>query len=267
MFNVSLIRHKAQIKSMGEFIPNFFPRISEEILATSASVMCLKSERSAGCGGTYTQSFMNPHRFKLHGIRSDECGGHALQALSGGSLGPVHWLVTVIFNQSRTERCQTDAVFNVDEFRLTDRRMTSRFLEREPSPEKVPNDTEGSCRGAFVVEAYFSNGWSVVVVQLTFRRHFDVASRAAVDQWSSPDYFLWAYSKSLVYKDRSKILGDIRNNIRPEIDNIPVALLEKVAQSFRNRLYQSISNGGRHLTDIVFKTVNSKMQCCVVGVK
>ncbi|GFW28180.1 hypothetical protein TNCV_4499101 [Trichonephila clavipes] len=79
---------------------------SEEILATSASILCLKSERSAGSGKTYTQSFMKPHRYKSLGVRSGDRGGHAIQALSGGSLQPIHWLGTVIFNQSCTERGQ-----------------------------------------------------------------------------------------------------------------------------------------------------------------
>ncbi|GFW86278.1 transposable element Tcb2 transposase [Trichonephila clavipes] len=34
--------------------------VSEKILATSASILCLKSERSAGSGESYTQSFKNP---------------------------------------------------------------------------------------------------------------------------------------------------------------------------------------------------------------
>ncbi|GFU31317.1 DUF4817 domain-containing protein [Trichonephila clavipes] len=37
---------------------------------------------------------------------------------------------------------------------------------------------------------------------------------------SPPDYCLWAYLESLVYKDRSKTLEDLRNHIQAEIDNI-----------------------------------------------
>ncbi|GFW13442.1 hypothetical protein TNCV_1209081 [Trichonephila clavipes] len=40
-----------------------------------------------------------------------------------------------------------------------------------------------------------------------------------------------------------------------EIDNSPVDMSEKGTQSFQNRLHQCIDNGGRHLRDIVFKTV------------
>ncbi|GFU72263.1 uncharacterized protein TNCV_370181 [Trichonephila clavipes] len=58
---------------------------------------------------------------------------------------------------------------------------------------------------------------------------------------SPPDYFLWTYLKSLVYKDCSKTLEDLRDNIRAEIGNIPVDMLDKVTQSFRNRLVMGLS--------------------------
>ena len=69
------------------------------------------------------------------------------------------------------------------------------------------------------------------------------------------DYFLWGYLKSLVYKDRPHTLEHLQNNIKTEIANIPVDMLEKVDKSFRNRLHQCINNGGKHLKDIIFKTV------------
>ena len=69
------------------------------------------------------------------------------------------------------------------------------------------------------------------------------------------DYFLWGYLKSLVYNNRPKTLLDLQNAIRTEIANIPLNMLERVDQSFRNRLNQCIDNGGGHLRDIVFKTV------------
>ncbi|GFV08959.1 DUF4817 domain-containing protein [Trichonephila clavipes] len=38
---------------------------------------------------------------------------------------------------------------------------------------------------------------------------------------SLPDYFPWAYLKSLFYKGYSKTLEDLRNHIRTNIDTIP----------------------------------------------
>ncbi|GFW18194.1 hypothetical protein TNCV_4007341 [Trichonephila clavipes] len=45
-------------------------------------------------------------------------------------------------------------------------------------------------------------------------------------------------------QNHSKTVKELRNNIREEIDNIPVDILENVTQSFRNRLHQYIDNGG-----------------------
>lgn len=83
----------------------------------------------------------------------------------------------------------------------------------------------------------------------------DVNWPARSPDLAPPDFFLWGYLKSLVYQNRPNTLDDLRNNIRAVIDNIPVDMLERVIQNFRNRLNQCIDNGGRHLQDIVFKTV------------
>lgn len=69
------------------------------------------------------------------------------------------------------------------------------------------------------------------------------------------DYFKWGYLKSLVYKDRPQTLEDLQNTIRTEIANTPLAMLERVDQSFINRLNQCIADEGGLLKDIAFKTV------------
>ncbi|GFT77819.1 hypothetical protein TNCV_4387961 [Trichonephila clavipes] len=56
----------------------------------------------------------------------------------------------------------------------------------------------------------------------------DVNWSARLPDLSPPYYFLLAYIKSLVYKDCSKTLEDIRNNNDGEIDNFPVDMLEKL---------------------------------------
>ena len=68
------------------------------------------------------------------------------------------------------------------------------------------------------------------------------------------DYFLWGYLKSLVYKDRPRTVDDLKNAIRTEIARIPLNMLERVVNSFQNRLIQCIDNEGGHLKDIAFKT-------------
>ena len=67
------------------------------------------------------------------------------------------------------------------------------------------------------------------------------------------DFFLWGYLKSLVYTNRPKTLGMLKNNIRAAIANIDTGTLEKVEQNFRFRLSQCIDQNGGHLQDIIFK--------------
>ncbi|GFV73075.1 hypothetical protein TNCV_299121 [Trichonephila clavipes] len=61
-----------------------------------------------------------------------------------------------------------------------------------------------------------------------FRAGGDVKWPVCSPDLYPPDYFFLAYLKSLVGKDRSKALDDLRNNIRAEIGIIPVYMLEKV---------------------------------------
>ena len=72
------------------------------------------------------------------------------------------------------------------------------------------------------------------------------------------DFFLWGFLKSRVYANRPRTLQDLKANIRAEIANISNDMLEKIMANARSRLTQCIDNGGRHLPDMIFKTVLSK---------
>jgi len=57
----------------------------------------------------------------------------------------------------------------------------------------------------------------------------------------SPDlapciFFLWGYLKSLVYNDHPRTLEALKNNIRTQIAEIPVAMLQSVHKNFRKGL-------------------------------
>ncbi|GFS62917.1 hypothetical protein TNCV_2054091 [Trichonephila clavipes] len=108
----------------------------------------------------------------------------------------------------------------------------------------------------FAVKAYFSYGWSVIAVR-TFSRHFNITPGSCAPNWKcvlkwilSNEEFLQRkgrffedrFVKFVVYKSRSKTLEDLQNNIRAQMDNIPIELLEKVNYSFRSRLHQCIDN-------------------------
>ncbi|GFX31012.1 hypothetical protein TNCV_2025151 [Trichonephila clavipes] len=87
--NVSPIRHTAQIKSTQTFFG-----VSEEILATSASVMCRKYERSAGAEERTHDPLRTPSD-KSH-MASDRVNVEAMkyklyrEAICGQSIGRVH---------------------------------------------------------------------------------------------------------------------------------------------------------------------------------
>ena len=65
------------------------------------------------------------------------------------------------------------------------------------------------------------------------------------------DFYLWGYLKSRVYVNRPRSLQDLQANIREEIANIPADTLVNT----KNRFIQCMDNGGRHLPDVIFKTV------------
>ena len=69
------------------------------------------------------------------------------------------------------------------------------------------------------------------------------------------DFYLWGYLKSRVYVNRPRSLLDLKANIREEIGNIPADTLVRVMANTRNRYMQCMDNGGRHLPDMIFKTV------------
>ena len=69
------------------------------------------------------------------------------------------------------------------------------------------------------------------------------------------DFFLWGYLKFRVYANRPRTLDDLKANIQAEIANIPAAMLVRVMENARKRLLQCLDNGGRQLTDMVFKTM------------
>ena len=62
-------------------------------------------------------------------------------------------------------------------------------------------------------------------------------------------------SKICCLQRSPKTLAHLKNNIRQAVADIPVDTLERMEWNFQERLTQCIDNNGRHLPDIVFKTV------------
>ena len=66
-------------------------------------------------------------------------------------------------------------------------------------------------------------------------------------------FFYVFFFKSRVYVHRPRTLQDLKTNIQEEIANI-AATLAGVMTNTRNRFTQCMENGGRHLSDVIFKT-------------
>ena len=69
------------------------------------------------------------------------------------------------------------------------------------------------------------------------------------------DFYIWGYLKFRVYDNRPRSLLDLKANIRKEIANILADTLVRVMANTRNRYMQCMDNGGRHLTNMIFKTM------------
>jgi hypothetical protein len=70
---------------------------------------------------------------------------------------------------------------------------------------------------------------------------------------SAPDYFLWGYVKSKVYKTHSANIDDLKQRIRECLQGIPNAMLQHVMASMPSRLQECVEQQDGHLQGVVFK--------------
>lgn len=85
-------------------------------------------------------------------------------------------------------------------------------------------------------------------------RNGDIPWPARSPDLTAPDFFLWGYLKSQVFKhDAPRTIDDLQARIRLEINNIPLEMLRNVMNSFERRLRECAQNQGRHLSDTIFK--------------
>ncbi|KAL4130614.1 hypothetical protein QTP88_008035 [Uroleucon formosanum] len=67
------------------------------------------------------------------------------------------------------------------------------------------------------------------------------------------DYFLWGYLKAEVFKHQPRTIEELKKTIRQEISRIPLDMLAKMMENFRERLQMCVARQGNHLDDIIFK--------------
>jgi hypothetical protein len=102
----------------------------------------------------------------------------------------------------------------------------------------------------FAVETIFKNNDSVVVTQLTFRRHFNIHRNECP---CSKYFFLWGYLKSKVYEKKPRTTVDLKQNIREEVSP---TMLQRVMQNFQKRLRECVDK------DATSQILYSGSECC-----
>lgn len=87
-----------------------------------------------------------------------------------------------------------------------------------------------------------------------------VISRFGDIQWparspdlSAPDFYLWGYLKSRVYRDKPRTLQELKLAIEREVRDINRDVLQRVMLNFVTRLRLCINSHGNHLNEVIFK--------------
>jgi len=90
--------------------------------------------------------------------------------------------------------------------------------------------------------------------QHVISRGGDVLWPARSPDLSACDYFLWGYLKSRIFISKPRTIAERKQNAKEEIAAIPEQITRRVMENLRVRLKQCLRNGGRHLSDVLFKT-------------
>jgi hypothetical protein len=99
---------------------------------------------------------------------------------------------------------------------------------------------------------------SMSVLQQIFSQH--VISRGGDVSWpahsrdlSACDYFLRGYLKRKALNSKPRATEELKQRTKEEIAAIPEQMTPRVMENRRGRLEKSLSSGGRHLSDELYK--------------
>ena len=96
-----------------------------------------------------------------------------------------------------------------------------------------------------------------VLKTLFWGRHIscfgDITWPACSPELAVPDYFLWGYLKSKVYKTCPANIDDLKQWILECIQGIPKEMLQRVTKAFPSWLQDCIEWHGCHLPSVIFK--------------
>jgi len=90
--------------------------------------------------------------------------------------------------------------------------------------------------------------------QHVISRGGDVPWPARSPDLSAYDYFLWGYLKSRIFISKPRTIAEQKQNAKEEIAAIPEQMTRRVMGNLGVRLKQCLRNGGRHPSDVLFKT-------------
>lgn len=83
-------------------------------------------------------------------------------------------------------------------------------------------------------------------------RRGDINWPARSPDLTAPDYFLWGFLKSRVFRRKPRNIDQLKEAIRDEIHGIPGAVLRAVMSNFVHRLEECMEMEGGHLTHTIF---------------
>jgi hypothetical protein len=100
---------------------------------------------------------------------------------------------------------------------------------------------------------------SMSVLREMFPQH--VISRVGDVPWptcspdlSGCDCFLWGYLKSRIFISKPRATAELKQSVKKEIAAIPKQITRQVMENLGLRLKPCLRNGGRRLSDVLYKT-------------
>ena len=70
------------------------------------------------------------------------------------------------------------------------------------------------------------------------------------------DFFLWGHLKAVVFKTRPTSLSELKAAIITAVKEIPMGMINRVIDYFRDHLQKCVLFGGGYLKDVIFKVLN-----------
>ena len=102
---------------------------------------------------------------------------------------------------------------------------------------------------AFIVQEFIKNGGSPVATQRAFRFRFALGRREAVPDKKT--IYRWVSN----FRQTGQTLEALKQAIRQEVAAITPEMILKFMDNYRERLQDFINIQGRHLSDVLFKTL------------